>query len=96
MPKQLSCRICGTPVTIPAKYARAKSATCKKCARQELKPHRKFKLGRGERNLLLGVGFYVALFFAMKVVHYYRCVNSCQDMSIRDVKICVARFGPLN
>ena len=38
-PKQLPCSVCGTPVSIPAKYARAKSATCEKCASKELKPH---------------------------------------------------------
>ena len=37
-PKQLPCTVCGEPVTVPAKYARAKSATCEKCARQEAKP----------------------------------------------------------
>ena len=39
-PKQLPCTVCGTPVPIPAKYARAKSATCEKCAIKELKPQR--------------------------------------------------------
>ena len=92
-PKQLPCTVCGEPVTIPAKYARANSATCEACAGKS--PKRSFRLGRGQRNLLLGIGFYVALFFAMKGVHYYRCVSSWQDMSIRDVEICVARFGPL-
>ena len=29
--KQLPCPVCGTPITIPAKYAMAKSATCGKC-----------------------------------------------------------------
>ena len=32
--KQLPCRICGTPVPIPAKYAMAKTATCSKCANE--------------------------------------------------------------
>ena len=29
--KQLPCTVCGEPVTVPAKYAKAKSATCGKC-----------------------------------------------------------------
>ena len=29
--KHLPCSVCGEPVPIPAKYARAKSATCGQC-----------------------------------------------------------------
>ena len=33
--KQLPCTVCGEPVTVPAKYAKAKSATCGKCRQAE-------------------------------------------------------------
>ena len=39
MPKQLPCRICGTPVTIPAKYAMAKGAVCSTCGPINSAPH---------------------------------------------------------
>ena len=35
--KQLPCRVCGTPVPIPAKCARAKSAVCLECANKQAK-----------------------------------------------------------
>ena len=36
-PKQLPCTVCGEPVTIPANYARAKSAVCLECANKQAK-----------------------------------------------------------
>ena len=32
MTKTLPCRMCGTPISIPAKYARATTATCLECS----------------------------------------------------------------
>ena len=35
--KQLPCRICGTPVVIPAKYPQSRGAVCSKCSIERLK-----------------------------------------------------------
>lgn len=39
MTKTIPCSGCGTPVSIPAKYARATRATCFECAEAQITSH---------------------------------------------------------
>ena len=57
---------------------------------------KKFKLGPLQKYLLYGVGFYAVLISAMSWGFYQRCENEVfPELSIRETKICVARFGPV-
>ena len=53
----------------------------------------KFKLGVW-RYLLYGIGFWAFFIGLMSWMHYNRCLND-PDLTTRDVRICVARWGPL-
>ena len=102
MTKQLPCKLCGVMVEIPAKYAMAKGAVCSNCSPARAKAaatQKKFKLGPLQKSLLFGVGFYALFFAVMSWGAYQRCqsqdAKTWPDVSIRETKICVARFGPV-
>ena len=83
-------------VDIPAKYARSKGANFSKCSpinRAKSPAAKDFKLSPLQKYLIAGVAAWVALFTVIHIGHRYRCFNA-DDLSITEVKQCVAAFGP--